>query len=58
MNGKFTIKPPTWPKEYTFAEFSRLNPHIRNENQLILLYNQYLHKYLEELRQKKGHCTS
>ena len=55
MSGKFTIKPPIWPKEYTFTEFARLNPHIRNENQLIQLYNQYLSKYLEELRQKKVH---
>ena len=55
MSGKFTIKPPTWPRELTFVEFSRLNPHIRNENQLIQLYNQYLNKYLEELRQKKVH---
>jgi len=55
MNGKFTIKPPNWPRELTFSEFSRLNPHIRNENQLIQLYNQYLNKYLEELSQKKIH---
>ena len=55
MSGKFTIKPPIWPKELTFAEFAKLNFHIRNENQLIQLYNQYLNKYLEELRQKKVH---
>ena len=55
MSGKFTIKPPNWPRELTFVEFSRLNPHIKNENQLIQLYNQYLNKYLEELRQKKVH---
>lgn len=55
MSGKFTIKPPIWPRELTFAEFSRLNFHIQNENQLIQLYNQYLNKYLEELRQKKIH---
>ena len=55
MSGKFTIKPPTWPRELTFVEFSRLNPHIENDTQLIELYNQYLHKYLEELRQKKIH---
>jgi len=55
MSRKFTIKPPNWPRELTFVEFSRLNPHIKNENQLIQLYNQYLNKYLEELRQKKVH---
>ena len=55
MSGKFTIKPPIWPKEYTFAEFARLNPHIINENQLITLYNQYLNKYLTELGEKKIH---
>ena len=55
MNKKFNIKPPTWPKEYTFQEFVKLNPHIINENQLITLYNQYLNKYLEETNQKKIH---
>ena len=55
MSKKFNIKPPTWPKEYTFAEFAKLNPHIINENQLIELYNQYLNKYLVELGQQKIH---
>ena len=55
MSKKFNIKPPIWPKEYTFAEFAKLNPHIINENQLISLYNQYLNKYLEELGQQKIH---
>ena len=54
MSKKFNIKPPIWPKELTFEEFKRLNPHI-NENQLIPLYNQYLNKYLTELTQKKIH---
>lgn len=55
MSKKFNIKPPIWPKEYTFQEFARLNPHIINENQLISLYNQYLNKYLTELGEKKIH---
>ena len=55
MSKKFNIKPPTWPKEYTFQEFIKLNPHIINENQLITLYNQYLNKYLTELGEKKIH---
>jgi hypothetical protein len=55
MSKKFNIKPPIWPKEYTFQEFARLNPHIINENQLITLYNQYLNKYLTELGEKKIH---
>ena len=55
MSKKFDIKPPNWPKEYTFAEFAKLNPHIINENQLITLYNQYLNKYLTELGEKKIH---
>ena len=55
MSKKFNIKPPIWVKEYTFAEFAKLNSHIINENQLISLYNQYLNKYLEELGQKKIH---
>ena len=55
MSKKFNIKPTNWPKEYTFTEFVKLNPHIINENQLIKLYNQYLNKYLEELGQKKIH---
>ena len=53
MSKRFNIKPPVWPKEYTFQEFVRLNPHIINENQLITLYNQYLNKYLTELGEKK-----
>lgn len=55
MSKRFNIKPPNWPKEYTFQEFARLNPHIINENQLISLYNQYLNKYLTELGEKKIH---
>ena len=55
MSKKFNIKPPIWPKEYTFQEFVKLNPHIINENQLIQLYNQYLNKYLTELGEKKIH---
>ena len=55
MSKKFDIKPPIWPKEYTFTEFAKLNPHIINENQLINLYNQYLNKYLTELGEKKIH---
>ena len=55
MNKKFNIKPPNWPKELTFQEFIKLNPHIINENQLITLYNQYLNKYLTELGEKKIH---
>ena len=55
MSKKFNIKPPIWPKEYTFAEFAKLNSHIINENQLITLYNQYLNKYLTELGEKKIH---
>ena len=55
MSKKFNITPPNWPKEYTFQEFIKLNPHIINENQLITLYNQYLNKYLVELGEKKIH---
>ena len=55
MSKKFNIIPPNWPKEYTFQEFVKLNPHIINENQLISLYNQYLNKYLTELGEKKIH---
>ena len=55
MSKRFNIKPPTWPKELTFQEFVKLNPHIINENQLITLYNQYLNKYLSELGEKKIH---
>ena len=55
MSKRFNIKPPTWPKEYTFQEFAKLNPHIINQNQLITLYNQYLNKYLTELGEKKIH---
>ena len=54
MNTKIQIKPPVWPRELTFQEFKKLNPQI-NENQLIHLYNQYLGKFLEELRQQKTH---
>ena len=55
MSKKFDIKPPIWPREYSFQEFIKLNPHIINENQLITLYNQYLNKYLTELGEKKIH---
>ena len=55
MSKKFDIKPPIWPREYSFQEFIKLNPHIINENQLISLYNQYLNKYLTELGEKKIH---
>ena len=55
MSKKFNIKPPIWPREYSFQEFIKLNPHIINENQLITLYNQYLNKYLTELGEKKIH---
>ena len=48
MNKKINIKPPIWPKELTFEEFRKLNPHL-NENKLIPLYNQYLNKFLTEL---------
>jgi hypothetical protein len=54
MSKKFDIKPPTWSKELTFEEFQKLNPLI-NENQIINLYNQYLSKFLNELRQQKLH---
>ena len=54
MSKKFNIKPPVWPRELTFEEFKRLNPQI-NENQIVNLYNQYLAKFLNELRQKKIH---
>ena len=43
----FKIKPKTWPKEYTFEEFKRLNPNI-NENLLINYYNKYLSEYAED----------
>ena len=43
---QFNIKPKTWPKEYTFEEFKRLNPNI-NENLLINYYNKYLQEYAE-----------
>tara|TARA_B100000579_G_scaffold277363_1_gene229430 strand:+ start:787 stop:1884 length:1098 start_codon:yes stop_codon:yes gene_type:complete len=55
MSKKFNIKPPAWPREYTFQEFAKLNSHIINENKLITLYNQYLNKYLTELGEKKIH---
>ena len=38
---KFKIQPKTWPKEYTFEEFQRLNPTIP-ENVLVNYYNKYL----------------
>ena len=55
MSKRFDIKPPMWPREYSFREFAELNPHIINENQLINLYNQYLNKYLTDLGEKKIH---
>ena len=54
MSKKFNIKPPVWPRELTFEEFKKLNPQI-NENQIVNLYNQYLAKFLNELKQKKIH---
>ena len=54
MSKKFDIKPPIWPKELTFEEFKKLNPLI-NENQIVNIYNQYLAKFLNELRQQKLH---
>ena len=54
MSKKFDIKPPTWPRELTFQEFKNQNPLI-NENQVVNLYNQYLAKFLNELRQQKLH---
>ena len=43
---KFKIQPKTWPKEYTFEEFQRLNPNIA-ENVLINYYHKYLQEYAE-----------
>ena len=54
MSKKFNIKPPIWPKELNFEEFKNLNSHI-NESQIVSLYNQYLHKYLTELAERKIH---
>ena len=54
MSKKFDIKPPIWPRELTFEEFKKHNPLI-NENQIVNLYNQYLAKFLNELRQQKLH---
>ena len=54
MSKKFDIKPPVWPRELTFEEFKKLNPQI-NEGQVVNLYNQYLAKFLNELRQQKLH---
>ena len=54
MSKKINIKPPIWPKELTFEEFRKLNPHL-NENKLIPLYNQYLNKFLTELAELKLH---
>jgi len=54
MSKKFDIKPPIWPRELTFEEFKKHNPLI-NENQVVSLYNQYLAKFLNELRQQKLH---
>ena len=54
MSKRFTITPPNWPRELTFEEFKKSNPLI-TENQLIPLYNQYLTKFLSELKQQKIH---
>lgn len=54
MSKRIDIKPPNWSKELSFEEFKKLNPLI-NENQIIHLYNQYLAKFLTELRQQKVH---
>lgn len=54
MSKRFTITPPNWPRELTFEEFKKSNPLI-TENQLIPLYNQYLTKFLSELKQQKVH---
>ena len=54
MSKKFDIKPPVWPRELTFEEFKKLNPQI-NEDKVVNLYNQYLAKFLNELRQQKLH---
>ena len=54
MNNKVNIKPTIWSKELTFEDFKKLNPLI-NENQLILLYNQYLNNFLNELKQQRIH---
>ena len=54
MGKRIDIKPPNWTKELTFEEFKKLNPLI-NENQIVHLYNQYLAKFLNELRQQKIH---
>mgnify|MGYP003650312142 CR=1 FL=1 len=54
MSKRIDIKPPNWSKELSFEEFKKLNPLI-NENQIIHLYNQYLTKFLTELRQQKVH---
>ena len=54
MSKRIDIKPPNWSKELSFEEFKKLNPLI-NENKIIHLYNQYLAKFLNELRQQKVH---
>ena len=54
MSKRISIQPPNWSRELTFEEFKKMNPLI-NENQLIPLYNQYLTKFLNELKQKKVH---
>lgn len=55
MNNKnFKIKPKTWPKEYTFEEFKRLNPNV-NENILINYYNKYLNEYAEDRSKHINH---
>ena len=30
MSKKFNIKPPAWPREYTFQEFAKLNYYLQN----------------------------
>ena len=54
MGKKFKIQPKTWPKEYTFEEFKRLNPNI-NENVLINYYNKYLQEYAENYSRHDKH---
>jgi len=55
MAVNIQIKPPKWPRELTFEEFKKQNPHIKNENQLIRFYNEYHTKFLEELFRQKLH---
>ena len=54
MGKKFKIQPKTWPKEYTFEEFKRLNPNI-NESVLINYYQKYLQDYAENYSRHVKH---